>query len=88
MFIFLVKFFFYFFGGDICILLHLCLSATCVPGDLRGQKGVSDPLNLELEVPMSCHVGASKETHVLWERSQCSETLSHLSSLDKVFRYG
>lgn len=67
--------------------LHVCLSTACVPGVLQSKKGVSEPLTLELEVPVSCHVGAGNETQVLWKNSHCSETLSHLSSLDKIFCY-
>ena len=56
MFIFLVKMFFYFVG---IVILSACMSNHhCVPCVLRSQIGVSDPLDLELEVPVSCHVGA------------------------------
>lgn len=33
--------------------LHACLCTMCVPGAARGQKKVSEPLQLELEVAMS-----------------------------------
>ena len=43
---------------------------------LEGQKEVSDPLEVELQMDgqmaVSCHVGAENQTQVLWEESQCS----------------
>lgn len=34
---------------------------------LRGQKGASGPLELELWTVVSCHVGSGNQTWVLWE---------------------
>lgn len=41
---------------------------------------VSDPLKLQFEAGVSCHVGAGSLPQVLWKNSQCSQSLSHLSS--------
>lgn len=38
-----------------------CVQVTCVPGDLRGPKRTSGPLELELWVVVSCHVGAGTQ---------------------------
>lgn len=38
--------------------LYVCLCTTCMPVACESQKRVSDPLELELQVIMSCHVGA------------------------------
>ena len=51
---------------------------TSAPG---GQKQVSNSLELELQMVVSCHVGAGNLTQVLWKMNQCSELLSHFSSL-------
>lgn len=39
--------------------LHVCLCNICVPAPDRGQKGVSDPLEVELHVVVDHHVSAS-----------------------------
>lgn len=36
-----------------------------------------DPLDLELQMPMSCPVGAGSQIQVLCKSSQCSSPLSH-----------
>ncbi|CAO2579474.1 hypothetical protein LEMLEM_LOCUS1012 [Lemmus lemmus] len=33
---------------------------------------VSDPLKLDLQTVVSCHVGAGNRTWVLWKSCQCS----------------
>ncbi len=33
---------------------------------------VSNPMELELQTSMSCHVGVGNRTQVLWKSSQCS----------------
>lgn len=38
--------------------LYVCLCTICVSSALRGQKRALDPLELELEVVGSCHMGA------------------------------
>lgn len=40
-----------------------------VPGTLRGQNKVSDPLDLELQVIMSYYVGTGNQTLVLCKSS-------------------
>lgn len=47
-------------------------------GALGGQKRVWDPLELELQVVMSCRVGAEKQTQVLCRNSSA---LNHCLSL-------
>lgn len=44
-----------------------------IPGTCSGQKRrISDPLELELEMFGSHHVGTGGENQVLWKSSQCS----------------
>jgi hypothetical protein len=47
--------------------LHVCLCIMFVSGVHRGQKRVSDLLELELEIVASCHVGAGNQTWALQE---------------------
>lgn len=42
-----------------------------MPGTCRGRKRMSDPLELELEMFESCHVGVGNENQVPWKNSQC-----------------
>ena len=44
------------------------------------QKRVLDPLELELQMGVSHHVGAGNWTEVLYKSSQCSELLNQLFS--------
>ena len=49
-------------GGIVCFVGAVVLSAcslcnTCVPDAHRDQKMALDPLELELEMLVSCHVG-------------------------------
>ena len=39
---------------------------------------VLDPLELDLQIVVSCHMGAGNESRILWQSSQCSKSLSHL----------
>jgi hypothetical protein len=41
-------------------------------GAHRGQKRAPDSLELELQVALSCHVGAAEGAQVLWKSSQHS----------------
>jgi hypothetical protein len=41
--------------------VHMYLCTTCASGPLGGQKRVLDPLKLELQTVVSCHVGAGTE---------------------------
>lgn len=43
-----------------CMYVH-----TCVPSATRGQRRALDPLELELKMAMSCHVGTETQTQVL-----------------------
>lgn len=47
--------YFYFMGVSAC--LHVCMCITCMAGVHGGQKRDPGPLELDLEVVMSCHVG-------------------------------
>lgn len=40
--------------------LHVCLYTACVSGVHESQK-VSDPLGLDLQTAVNCHVGAGNE---------------------------
>lgn len=40
------------------LLLYVCAPTTCVPGAQGSQKNLSDSLDLELQMVVSCHVGA------------------------------
>lgn len=59
-------------------MLYLCL--WCVHSAHRGQRMVSNPLRLELDV-LNCYVGAEDWTWVPWNSSQCSFIQSFCSSL-------
>lgn len=60
---FLKKIYLYFMYMSVC--LCICLCTTYVLEVCRGQKSVSEPLELELEMVASHHVGARKRTWVL-----------------------
>ena len=42
--------------------LYVCLCTLCVPDACGGQKKVSDLLDLELQMIVSCHVGAESRS--------------------------
>jgi hypothetical protein len=44
----------------------------CVPGAYGGQKRVSDPLKLGLQIVVSSFVSMGNQTCTLWKNSQCS----------------
>lgn len=46
---------------------------------------VSDPLKLELQTVLSCHMDAENRTRVLWKNNQCSQLMGHLSSTATFF---
>lgn len=50
--------------------LHGCLCIMYVPGAHRGTKRALRPLELALQVTMSCHVCAVKRTWVLWKNNK------------------
>lgn len=62
--------------------LHFCLYTLCVLGALGGQKSVSNPLELELNMIMSGHVGSGNQTWFLWKSNQCAPLTaeSHLTA--------
>lgn len=53
-------------------VLPECMSVHCMSVVEYGcQKMMSDALELELETPVSCHVGVKNGTQVLCKTSQC-----------------
>lgn len=62
--------------------MHVCLCTLCVPSALRGQEKVSDPLELELEVVVSCQLGGGIRTRIL--RSSRYSSLTAESSLQSI----
>ena len=61
-----------FFNDWFLSYVHWCFAYKCVC------VRVSDPLGLELQTVVSCHVGAGNWIPVLWKSNQCSKPLSHL----------
>jgi hypothetical protein len=65
-----------FFSGSVIWLflllsfndLPLCALVFCLQVSVR----VTDSLKLEIQIAVSCHVGAGNQTLVLWKSSQCS----------------
>ena len=47
------------------VLLYTCMCTMCVPGALGGWKKASDPLELELQVIVSCYGGEWNQTQAL-----------------------
>lgn len=68
------------------LCLCACLCTTFMSGASRGQKRTSDPLELELQIPVNCHVGARNRTWVFCKSNQCFQLLSHLSSSGPSFK--
>jgi hypothetical protein len=48
------------------------ICAMGMPTAFGGQKRLSDPLYLELQVVASCHMGAMNRIWFLWKSSHCS----------------
>jgi hypothetical protein len=44
------------------VCLHICMCTVYVPGTLRDQKKVSDPLKLKLQMVICQYVGAGNQT--------------------------
>lgn len=63
-------------------LINVCMLqyTTWVTGAQRGQKRMSDLLELKLQIVMSHHMGARKQSRVLWESSQWSALLTYIIS--------
>ena len=60
--LFLLSFIFIYFYFVCIDVLPTCMSVlNCVLGACTGQKEASDPLELELQTAVNCHVGAGKE---------------------------
>lgn len=54
-----------------CLYVYPCI--MCMPGDLRGLKRVSVPVEVKLHMVMSYHMGIGNETQVLWKnKAVCS----------------
>lgn len=67
-YIFKKIFLFYVFERFTC--MYICASCAClVPVEV---KWMSDYLELEEQIVVSCHIGARNQTLVLWKNSQCS----------------
>lgn len=56
----------------------------CVPGASEGWKRVSDPLKLELQIGVDCHVSAGNQTWALYKSSKFSYLPSQLFSPDQI----
>lgn len=65
--------------------LHVCLSAKCMISAFRGQK--KTPLELELQILISLHVGPGNQTCILCRNNKYSKLLSYLSS-SSCFGFG
>lgn len=50
----------------------VCMYFACMHGVHGGQKGASEPLELELQMVASHHVDAGNWTWVGWESNKCS----------------
>jgi hypothetical protein len=55
----------------------MCLACTCVGAShaclvLQRLGKASDPLELELQMVVSCHRVSGNQTRVLWKSCQCS----------------
>lgn len=59
------------------VFLQACVCTTHVISVCGDQKRAPDPLEVELYMVLSYHVGAGNQT---WALSMCSKSLSHLSS--------
>lgn len=54
------------------ICLYVCLYTVCMLSACGGQKRTSDPLEPELQMVVTHHVGAGNQTWDLWKSSQSS----------------
>lgn len=52
--------------------LHSCLYTICMPDAGSGQKGASDPQELQLQTAGRCNAGVRNRIWVLWKRSKQS----------------
>lgn len=58
----------YFYFVHMDVFPHACVGTMCVLGSSGSQKKTSDPLELELQRVVSCHVGTKNRTQVLLEK--------------------
>jgi hypothetical protein len=69
--------FIYIYIYECFAFMYVCVSCVwLVPMAVR--RGHRNPLELELEMIVSHHVGAGNQIQVLWKSSQCAYLLSHL----------
>jgi hypothetical protein len=52
--------------------LYVCIHTTCMSGACGGQKQKPGPLEMELQMIVSHHVGARNQTWVLSKSNKCS----------------
>jgi hypothetical protein len=52
--------------------IYVSVLCVCMPGACGGQKRASDPLELELQMVVNCHVSSGNQIWVLWKNNQCS----------------
>lgn len=70
---------------SIGVCLQVCLYTMHMPCARRGQKGVLDPLVMELLKIVGHHLGAKNKIHVLWKNAKCLQLLNHLSTPSPFF---
>lgn len=54
------------------VYLYIYLWTTCVSGAYRGQKKVSNPLELEIQIDVSPQVDGKNQTRVLCTSNKCT----------------
>ena len=90
--VFLFKYYLHLKMFLFCAYGSFCLHDVCVPcaySALRGQKRAMDPLELEFQVVLNCHVVAGNRTQVLWKGSLLTTESSlqlQISSFQSYYR--
>lgn len=79
-----------FFGNFMCKCrcLHASTCSMCISGAHRGKKTLSYPVEQELQMLVSHHVGAGNQGQVFCKSNKWFKLLSHLSSLMLATWYG
>lgn len=81
-----------FFKPVWCVVyMHVCLGTTCHFNAYGTLKRESDPLKLELQVFVSCHMGAGYWSRVFWKRLLTTVPLSlqpQISSFNTLAKVG